>query len=196
MRMFIVAAVGLGLAWNAALAQQKPPAASVAFAKKVASANAFEIQSSELAQDRARSSEVKAFAKQMVADHTKLGQEFKSAVKAANITAPLPEQPGAKQKAALSKLRSAQGTAFDTAYLTEQLAGHKEAVSILRKYAKSGRTPQLKEIAQNTLPIVEQHLSKVTELSNQLVAGARGPTGTGSRAIGPPAETAPRPKKR
>jgi putative membrane protein len=148
MREIIVAAFALALAGNAALAQQKPaaqqkpPAASVAFAKKVASGNAFAIQSSELAQDRAQSGDVKAFAQQMVAQHTKLGEDFKAAAQAANISAPLPDQPTRKQKSALSSLRSAKGPAFDKAYLAGQLKGHKEAVAVLRKYAKSGRTAQ------------------------------------------------------
>jgi putative membrane protein len=187
MRMLIAAAAFLAVAGTAALAQQKTPGESVAFAQKVAAANTFEIQSSELAQDRAQSNEVKSFAKWMVADHTKLGQEFKSAVQAANISPSPREQPNAKQKATLSKLRSAHGPAFDRAYLAAQLSGHKEAVSLLRKYAKNGRTPQLKEFAQNALPVVEQHLSKVTELSSQAVAARQNRTGVGSRAIGPPA---------
>jgi putative membrane protein len=186
MRTLVSAAAALVIAGSAALAQQKAPAESLAFAKDVASANVFEIQSSELAQDRAQSSEVKAFAKQMIADHTKVGEEFKTALQVANISPP-PEQLNAKQKIALLKLQKAQGPAFDKAYLRAQLAGHKEAVALLRKYAKTGRTPQLKELAQKTLPIIEQHLSEVTELTNRAVAG-RVPTGTGSRAIGPPAE--------
>jgi putative membrane protein len=194
--MLIVAAVALAVAGNGAFAQARPPAASVAFAKKVATANTFEIESSELAQDRAQSSDIKAFAKQMIAEHMKIGNGFKAAMAAASISLPAPGQPNAQQKATLSKLRSAQGPAFDTAFLTAQLAGHKEAVSVLRKYAKSGRTAQLKEFAQSTLPIVERHLSEATELRSRLVAAGRAPTGTGSRAIGPPAETAPRQKGR
>jgi putative membrane protein len=195
MKEIIAAALALALAGSAALAQQKPAPQSVAFAKKVANANAFEIQSSELAQDRAQSSDVKAFAQQMVADHTKLGQDFKAAAQAANVAASLPDQPNAKQKAAISRLRSAKGAAFDRAYLTGQLAGHREAVSALRKYAKTGRTPELKTFAKNALPIVQQHLSKVTELNTQLVAAGKHPPGVGSRAIGPPANAAPRSKR-
>jgi putative membrane protein len=190
MRMIVAAAAFLAVAGTAALAQQKVPTESVALARKVATANVFVIQSSELAQDRAQSSEVKSFAKQMIEDHTKLGQELKSAAQAANISPP-PEQPDAKQKAALSKLRSAHGPAFERAYLAAQLAGHKQAVSLLRKYAKSGRTAQLKEVAQKTLPIEERHLSEVTELSNRAVAAGKGRSGVGGRAIGPPAERAP-----
>jgi len=98
--------------------------------------------------------------------------ELKSAAHAANLTPP-PEQPDAKQKALLSKLRTAHGPAFDQAYLAAQLKGHKQAIPLLRKYAKSGRTAQLKEVAQKTLPIEKQHLSEATELTNRAVAAGQ-----------------------
>lgn len=196
MRMVISAAAALVIAGSAALAQQKAPAESAAFAKKVASANAFAIQSSELAQDRAQSSELRSFAKRMITDHTKVGEDFKSLLQSANVSPLPPERPDAKQKAALAKLKKAQGPAFDRAYLSAQLAGNKRAVAALRKYAKSGHTPQFREFAQKTLPTIEQHLTEATELSNRAVAAGKAPTGAGSRAIGPPAEPAIRGKKR
>jgi putative membrane protein len=110
--------------------QQKAPAEAVAFAKKVASANTFEMQSSELAKDRAQSGDVKSFAEQMIKDHTKAGNDFKSAVEEANISPPPPEEPDVKQKATLAKLKSAQGAAFDKAYVSAQLTAHKAAVSL------------------------------------------------------------------
>jgi len=195
MRMLVSAAAALVIAGSAALAQQKAPAEATAFARKVAGANAFEIQSSQLAQDRAQSGEVKSFAKQMITDHTKIGEDFKSLVQSANIPLP-PGRLDAKQKAALLKLKKAKGPAFDRAYVSAQLAGHKQAVALVGKYAKSGRTPQFKELAQKTLPTLEQHLSEMTELSNRAVAAGKAPTGTGSRAIGPPAEPQTRHKKR
>ena len=53
MRTFVATVVALALAGTAVIAQQKAPAEATTFAKKVASANTFEIQSSELAKDRA-----------------------------------------------------------------------------------------------------------------------------------------------
>jgi putative membrane protein len=192
----VVAAAFLTVACTGAWAQQQAPAASLAFAKKAASANTFEIQSSQLAQERGQSDEVKAFAKQMVEDHTKIGQDFRDTVQAAGISPAPPEQLDAKQKAALSKLRKAQGAAFDRAYLNTQLAGHKEAVGLLRRYAKTGRTPQLKDFAQRTLPTVERHVTELGDLNNRLIAAGKGQPGVGTRAIGPPAEKQKRDKKR
>jgi putative membrane protein len=164
------------------------------FAKKVAAANTFEIQSSELAQQRAQSADVKSFAQQMISDHTKAGKEFKSAVQEANISPPPPEQPDAKQKAILAKLEKAQGAAFDKAYTNAQLNAHKEAVSLFRNYSKSGRTEPLKSFAQKTLPTLEHHLTMVQDLSKP--GGVARKQGTGGAAIGPPADKAPQGMKK
>src|SRR5262249_22208616 len=111
MRMLVAMAAATLVAGTATFAQQKAPAEAVAFAKKVASANTFEIQSSELARDRSQSGAVKSFADQMIKDHTKAGKDLKAAVANAQ-TSPPPEQPSAKQKATLAKLKNAQGAAF------------------------------------------------------------------------------------
>jgi putative membrane protein len=132
----------------------------------------------------------------MMTEHAKIGEDFKAVLQSANVSLPAPEQPDAELRAEFSKLQEVQGSAFDRAYLSAQLDGHKEAVAILRKYAKTGRTPQLKEFAQRTLPTIEQHQSELTDLSNRAVATGKAPTGTGSRAIGPPAEPSSRDKKR
>jgi putative membrane protein len=185
MRALIATVAAVALAGTAALAQQqekKAPAEAATFAKKVAAANTFEIQSSELAKERAQSTDVKSFADKMIADHTKAGQEFKAAVKAANVSPPPAEQPDAKQKAALSKLQKAQGPAFDRAYVDAQLKAHKEAVSLFRNYSKKGRTAELKSFAEKTLPTLEHHLSMVQQLNSQGVAGAKG---SGGRALSP-----------
>jgi putative membrane protein len=187
MRTLIATFAAVAIAGTAAFAQQKAPAEAVTFAKKVASANTFEIQSSELAKERAESSEVKSFADKMIADHTKSGQDFESAVQAANISRPPAEEPDAKQKATLAKLRNAQGGAFDKAYLSAQLNAHKEAVSLFRGYAKKGRTAALKDFAQQTLPTLEHHLEMVQTLSRGGMAG-QNRKGVGGAAIGPPAE--------
>ena len=125
----------------------------------MASANTFEIQSNELAKDQVQSGEVKSFAEQMIKDHTKAGKDFKSAVGETRISPPPPEELDAGQKAALAKLKNAQGTAFDKAYVSVQLTAHKGAVSLFGAYARTGRTAPLKPFAQSTLAILEHHLS-------------------------------------
>ena len=192
MRMLAMAAPTL-VAGTAAFAQQPAPAEAVAFANKVASANTFEIQSSELAKDHSQSQDVKSFAEQMIKDHTKAGNDFKSAAAEAHISPPPPEAPDARQQATLAKLKNAQGAAFDKAYVSAQLAAHTQAVSLFRNYGKSGRAAPLKHFARSTLPTLEHHLAMAQDLSQGLtpsgVASRQAPRGSGGAAIGPPAQT-------
>jgi putative membrane protein len=194
MKVLIATVAALAVAGTAALAQQtalqgKAPAEAVTFAKKVASSNTFEIQSSELANERAQSDQVRSFADQMIADHTKAGQDFETAVQAAKVPPP-PEEPNAKQKNTLAKLRNARGAAFDRAYINAQLTAHKEAVSLFRTYAKNGRSAPLKEFAQTTLPTLEHHLSMVQELRGQ-GGVARKQVPKGGVGYGPAREQSP-----
>jgi putative membrane protein len=169
MKRFIAAVALSVLAAGAAFAQQKAPAEATNFAKKVAAANTFEIQSSQLATSKSQVGDVKSFAQQMITDHTKAGEDFKAALQKANITPP-PEKPDAKQQATLNKLRGAQGKAFDKGYVDAQLKAHKEAVALFRSYAKSGKTDALKQFAEQTLPTLEHHLEMVQGLSKHGVA--------------------------
>ena len=148
-------------------AQHKAPAAANRFAKQVAAANTFEIQSSQLAKDRAQSEDVRSFAQQMITDHTKAGEDFKLAVEAANVSPAPQEQPDARQKAKLSKLRNAQGSAFDKAYVAAQLKAHEQAVSLFKRYAKNGRSAPLKDFAARTLPTLEHHLEMIQGISKK-----------------------------
>jgi putative membrane protein len=183
MKNLIVAAALVAVVGPAALAQQqKVPAKATAFATKVAAANAFEIQSSQLAADRAERAEVKSFAKQMIDDHTKAGEDFKSAVQAANMTAP-PEDPDAKQKADIEKLQNARGRAFDQAYVNAQRQAHEGAVSLFRAYVRSSAAGPLKEFAQKTLPTLEQHLKMIQGVSREI--------GSAGQARAPAKEPAP-----
>jgi putative membrane protein len=189
MRMLVAMAVATLVAGPAAFAQQTAPAEAVAFAKKVASANTFEIQSSELAKDHSQSGDIKSFAEQMIKDHTKAGNDFKQAAAEAHISPPPPEALDARQQATLAKLKNAQGAAFDKAYVNAQLAAHTEAVSLFRNYGKSGHAAPLKHFAQSTLPTLEHHLSMAQDLSPSGVASRQAPRGSGGAAIGPPAQT-------
>jgi putative membrane protein len=64
----------------------------------------------------------------------------------------------------LDKLQSASGPEFDRAFLDMQVKAHKEAVELFSDYAKAGKSSELKNFAQQTLPILEQHLKMARSL--------------------------------
>jgi putative membrane protein len=137
------------------------------FASKVAVANKFEIDTSQLALKYGKGADVKKFAQQMIDDHTKAGEEFKTAVVAQKIDPPadaLDLTHGAKY-AKLRVFTTENG--FDGSYVAEQLAAHQEAVDLFRNFSQTGQTGPLKDFATKTLPTLEHHLAMVQALGEQ-----------------------------
>ncbi|TPI21299.1 DUF4142 domain-containing protein [Mesorhizobium sp. B4-1-1] len=138
------------------------------FVATVPNANTFEIQSSKLAEEKSASSDVKAFAAQMIKDHTKAGEEFKAALSQGQTTASIkPAAPGLqpKEQQMLDELKAASGKDFDTKYITMQTDAHKDAVALFSTYANSGDDPAMKEFAKKTLPVLKMHEKHAKELA-------------------------------
>ena len=64
------------------------PAPTQDFIDKVAVANKFEIDTSQLALQYGKAQDVKTFAQQMIDDHTKAGEDFKASLAEAKIDPP------------------------------------------------------------------------------------------------------------
>jgi putative membrane protein len=147
----------------AAEKSQQADSKSVEFINKAAMSDMFEIQSSELALQKATDAKVKDFAKMMVSDHRAASDKLKSTVQSAQLPSP-PTELDDKHKKKIDKLQSSSGREFDRAYLEVQLKGHKKAVELFSSYAKEGKNAELKNFAQQTLPTLEQHLKHVRTL--------------------------------
>lgn len=106
------------------------------FAAIASVSNMFEIQSSQLVLERAASDEVKAFAKQMIAAHTKAGEDMATAAGEEGVT-PASEL-DQKHQQILDTLGSLNGEAFDTAYIEAQVQAHDEAVALFEAYSANG----------------------------------------------------------
>jgi len=136
------------------------------FVKEAATSDMFEIQSSQLAQERGNATE-KTFAATMIKDHTKTSDELKSMVSGGEVKAELPTALDSSKQSELDKLKSLKGADFSSRYDQDQLSGHKDAVSLFERYAKGGDNPQLKDWAGKTLPTLRHHL----EMAQDLAAG-------------------------
>jgi putative membrane protein len=135
------------------------------FAQNVANSDAFEIQSSELAAQRAARQEVKDFAATMVRDHTLTSQQLAALAPQLNITPPTPQLDAAKQ-GQIDSLRGQSGQTFDDAYLDGQVAAHTEAVRMFAQFSASAEPGPLRDWANTTLPKLREHLTHVQGLEN------------------------------
>jgi len=134
------------------------------FVKTAASANAFEIETSKLAEKDASSADVKAFAKDMIKDHTRIGKHFEKALSKGKVTAPSGAELRPDDQAKLDQLKGLSGDAFQAKYLELQTAAHKDAVALFTEYSKSGDNKALKTFAKETLPVLEKHEKHVEKL--------------------------------
>jgi putative membrane protein len=142
-----------------------PPAPTATFVAMAAAGNLFEIQSSELALRRSKSSAVRDFANRMVTDHNSAAAKFKQAVADAKLTPPA-EKLDAKHQAILDDLKAKDDASFDRAYIEAQYKAHVETVALFQAYAKGGENARMKAFAADVLPTLQGHLDHVTKMHN------------------------------
>lgn len=138
-----------------AFAAQAPSAQD--FAQMAAMSDMFEIQSSNLALKKVKSGPVRDFAHMMIADHTKSTAALKQAVGASGKTLAMPASLDATRQSQIEVLNRLSGQDFEREYLNQQMAAHRQALDLLKTYAGSGDTAELRQFAQSTIPAVQKH---------------------------------------
>jgi putative membrane protein len=134
------------------------------FVKEAASSDMFEIQSSQLAVERATDERTKTFANQMIADHTKTTGELKGMVQSGSLKVELPTAMLPAHQKMLDDLKGRNGADFTNKYHDHQVTAHKDAVSLFQRYAKGGDEDGLKTWAGRTLPALEHHNQMAQDL--------------------------------
>jgi putative membrane protein len=134
------------------------------FVTEAANGDMLEIESSKLVAARGDARD-KAFAEQMIKDHTASSAELKALVISGKVAAELPAALDKAAGAKLDKLNSLSGADFTKAYEDMQLAAHKDAVSLFERYAKGGDNATLQAFAAKTLPHLREHLKMAEDLT-------------------------------
>ena len=154
------------------------PTTADGFVNAATIANTYEIEAGKIAEQRASSADVKALARMIVADHTRIGQEMASTLKSEGLDITPPNELDERRKGMLDNLRQAGDSDFDLAYLHQQLAAHIEALELMKGYADHGDNPALKALAAKTAPVIQKHLDEVKRIGgDKLQAAAPGGNG-------------------
>jgi len=131
--------------------------------KDMAMADMAEVETGKLALSKSQNSEVKAFAQQMVDDHGQALSKVQALAQARGVT--LPTEPDAKHKAMAAKLEKLSGDAFDKAYMAGAgVKDHKDTKSKLTSDAKKIKDADVKALADQHMPVVEQHLKSAEQM--------------------------------
>lgn len=140
------------------------------FVESAAIGDLYEIASARLALRRARSEEIKAAARKMIADHTTSTHQLRSALRM-NSTKGLPPPPiemDERRKTMMEHLEAAPDDKFDATYLDQQVLAHKETVDLMTGFRDHGDNAQLRSLAAGTAPVVTRHLTHMETLRAQL----------------------------
>ena len=143
----------------ATIATPADEASAPVFVEKASASDLFEIEAAKLAQATSKNAEVKKFAADMVAAHTKSTAALKKAIADAGqttlvVVTVLP----ADLQAKLDDLKKAAN--FDKAYMENQVDAHQSALNLMQRYAQDGDVPVIKAFAAAAAPTVQQHLEK------------------------------------
>ncbi|MGK9175218.1 DUF4142 domain-containing protein [Yokenella regensburgei] len=132
--------------------------------KDMAQANINEIAAAKIAQEKAQSSEVKAFAEQMIKDHGDALTKVQTVAQQKGVE--LPTEPDATHKTMAAKLEKQSGEAFDKMYMENAgTKDHKMVLSTLKSDATKIKDPDVKALADAHTPVVEQHLKSAQQMS-------------------------------
>jgi len=149
------------------------------FAEEAARGGMAEVEAGKLAQKQASAAPVKAFAEQMVSDHTKANDQLKQLATKNGLTLPTgPDRSHAKKAEKLGKM---QGAEFDREYMKMMVDDHKKTVSLFEKEAKNGKDPDLKNFAATLLPDLQKHL-QMAQSTEQEVRKSSAAAGEKSRS--------------
>jgi putative membrane protein len=136
-----------------------------------ATANKGEIAEGKLAETKATNAKVKAFARQLVTDHTAMLSEGNSFAKKNNIT---PDSTKSDvqdlQKDAQGDIQDlqskAKGKDWDEDFVDKEIDGHKKVLSKLQDMQNATSNAQLKDMLTKAQQKVQSHLDKAQALKD------------------------------
>jgi putative membrane protein len=122
-------------------------------------ANLMEVELAKIAREKGSTSAVRAYADQLVQDHTNLDQSvIAMAQQSGNLKAMhRAAHESADEKTVEQKLKSANGAKFDKLFLRQASADHQKLIRKLQQDREDASDDQLEAMIDKMLPILEQH---------------------------------------
>ncbi len=152
---------------------EAPPAPMIApvdqaFVTMAAQGGMAEVQLATLAQTNARSPRVKAYASEMIKDHSAANDQLMKIAQTKGITPPTDLNDMQNQQKTM--LTAEKGAKFDRDYMHGQVTDHQAMVQAFQDESQNGQDPDIKAFAASTLPTIQQHLTEAQKASGMKMA--------------------------
>jgi len=118
-----------------------------------------EIEAGQLALEKSRSEQIKAFAQLVVDEHSADLQALRTLAQARGVT--LPEEANIRSKSQGVALKMLSGSLFDRQYLKRMgISEHQRSLGLLRDALNNTQEPELLALIEKMLPVAQSHLQK------------------------------------
>jgi putative membrane protein len=162
------------LFFTCAFAQQAQKLSDPEIASVAVVANQTDIEYAMIAKKKTKNAEVRRFAETMAKDHQSVIDQAVALVTKLGVT-PKDNAVSKSLKADAVKtkkmLNSKSGTAFDKAYIDNEVAYHKAVISTVENLLiADAANKELKDLLQSVVPVLKTHLAHA-EMVQQMTAG-------------------------
>ena len=127
------------------------------FVTALAVSDMYELQSADIAMEKSATAGIDELAGMIKTDHTASTAKLKSIVPTEAADTPLPTALDERRQGLIDKLNAAAPADFDRVYLTQQVAAHNEALTLLNGFKDHSETPDLAALATEIIPKVTMH---------------------------------------
>lgn len=162
--ILIILAAASSLEATAQIPQPDPDTTAKHFLIVASIGNLQEANAGQLAAQKAKRPDVKAFGQMMIKDHSDAEQKLMQLAKQQNIGLPSAATGGIVPDPALKNA----GNNFDQIYVHAMLNGHRNTVETFENYAVNGKNPAVKAFAGQMLPTLKAHLEHIKAIDKQL----------------------------
>jgi putative membrane protein len=136
------------------------------FLATAAQSDQNEIALSQVAEQKATDPAVKAFAKKMVKEHTKMTDSMKPFAESWGLTPP--SGPDADHQKELDKLNGLSGKDFDKKYIDQMVTDHAKALRAFTTEAKDTKDVKFRTAVINGKTMVAAHKNMAYDLKKKL----------------------------
>lgn len=138
------------------------------FVREIAADHLMEQHLGELAATKAQNPSVQQYGRKMVADHTRMQEQWIAMAARSNVT--LKPGYGKNHRAKLTKLQKKSGKAFDKEYMTLMVWNHKDYLNYFNREGLGARSSAVRDMVRRDTPMLMEHFNLAKQLGAQVDA--------------------------
>jgi len=132
------------------------------FATKAAEHGLREIELARIAVSRATTEPVKSYAQMLIDDHEEAQEQLENLTRIKHLD--LRPRLDKEYEADKNRLQQLEWAEFDATYVSMMIADHEVAIDLFSHTADEAQDAELRRWASSTLPKLQHHLQRATEL--------------------------------